>query len=113
VYKEAPGFLPAPRVMTRAQVGELETHVESAWIQRFTLEYDKLLSSFASNFNSRPYTEVEHFQRSGFPVRRPNSMNNYGLIINEIGLEVGPDRSCLPRHPPRCRPSFLEFNGIK
>jgi len=27
---------------------------------------------------------------------------------------VGPDRSCLPMppHPPHCRPSFLDFDGI-
>jgi len=30
--------------------------------------------------------EVENFQSTGLPARRPNSMNNYGLILNEIGL---------------------------
>ena len=30
--------------------------------------------------------EVESFAASGLPARRPNSMNNYGLILNEIGL---------------------------
>jgi len=29
---------------------------------------------------------VESFHASGLPARRPNSMNNYGLILNEIGL---------------------------
>ena len=31
--------------------------------------------------------EVEAFQTSGLPARRPNSMNNYGLVLNEIGLK--------------------------
>ena len=31
--------------------------------------------------------EVEAFQSSGLPARRPNSMNNYGLVLNEIGLK--------------------------
>lgn len=32
--------------------------------------------------------EAEHYQASGLPVRRPNSMNAYGLILNDgIGLE--------------------------
>ena len=31
--------------------------------------------------------EVEHFQATGLPARRPNSMNNYGLILTEIGLK--------------------------
>lgn len=36
--------------------------------------------------------EVEHFQRdANLPVRRPNSMNNYGLIVNEIGMERAVD----------------------
>jgi len=31
--------------------------------------------------------EVDNFQSTGLPARRPNSMNNYGLILNEIGLK--------------------------
>ena len=31
--------------------------------------------------------EVENFQATGLPARRPNSMNNYGLILTEIGLK--------------------------
>jgi len=31
---------------------------------------------------------------------------------NGVDRIVGPDRSCLPRHPPHCRPWCLEFNGI-
>jgi len=34
----------------------------------------------------RLFAEVEAFHESGLPARRPNSMNNYGLILNEIGL---------------------------
>jgi hypothetical protein len=30
--------------------------------------------------------EVESFEKSGLPVMRPNSMNNYGLILDEIGF---------------------------
>ena len=35
--------------------------------------------------------EVEHFAASGLPARRPNSMNRYGLILNEIGLRPSLD----------------------
>ena len=31
--------------------------------------------------------ELENFEASGLPARRPNSMNNYGTIVNQIGLE--------------------------
>ena len=30
--------------------------------------------------------EVEHFSRSGLPSSRPNSMNNYGVILDDLGL---------------------------
>ena len=42
---------------------------------------------FAPTFCTMLIEESEHYQKSGLPVRRPNSMNAYGLILNEIGLE--------------------------
>ena len=42
---------------------------------------------FSDEYCAALIAEVEHFQRSGLPVRRPNSMNNYGLIVNEIGRD--------------------------
>eukprot|EP00008_Paramoeba_atlantica_P015668 CAMPEP_0201477772 /NCGR_PEP_ID=MMETSP0151_2-20130828/2738_1 /ASSEMBLY_ACC=CAM_ASM_000257 /TAXON_ID=200890 /ORGANISM="Paramoeba atlantica, Strain 621/1 / CCAP 1560/9" /LENGTH=460 /DNA_ID=CAMNT_0047858605 /DNA_START=40 /DNA_END=1422 /DNA_ORIENTATION=+ len=30
--------------------------------------------------------ELENYATSGLPKKRPNSMNNYGLILNEIGM---------------------------
>jgi len=35
--------------------------------------------------------ELEHYEASGLPVARPNSMNNYGLILNSIGMEHAMD----------------------
>eukprot|EP00397_Hematodinium_sp_SG-2012_P023502 GEMP01024419.1.p1 GENE.GEMP01024419.1~~GEMP01024419.1.p1 ORF type:complete len:368 (+),score=77.28 GEMP01024419.1:311-1414(+) len=31
--------------------------------------------------------EIDSFYESKLPARRPNSMNNYGIIVNNIGLE--------------------------
>jgi len=31
--------------------------------------------------------ELASFYQSGIPARRPNSMNNYGVIVNEIGMQ--------------------------
>ena len=36
--------------------------------------------------------ELDHFYASGLPARRPNSMNNYGVVINDMGLELMIDR---------------------
>ncbi|CAJ1350797.1 unnamed protein product [Effrenium voratum] len=30
--------------------------------------------------------EVQNYRASGLPARAPNSMNNYGLVLNEIGM---------------------------
>jgi hypothetical protein len=32
--------------------------------------------------------ELDCYYASELPIRRPNSMNNYGIIVNEIGLEA-------------------------
>lgn len=29
------------------------------------------------------WQEVQHYRESGLPSRAPNSMNNYGLVLNE------------------------------
>ena len=31
--------------------------------------------------------ELRHYEASGIPLRRPNGMNRYGLVLNQLGLE--------------------------
>jgi len=42
---------------------------------------------FTMEFCEKLVEEIFNFYASGLPARRPNSMNNYGIILNEIGLE--------------------------
>eukprot|EP00930_Biecheleria_cincta_P022877 TRINITY_DN16617_c0_g1_i2.p1 TRINITY_DN16617_c0_g1~~TRINITY_DN16617_c0_g1_i2.p1 ORF type:complete len:650 (+),score=126.15 TRINITY_DN16617_c0_g1_i2:25-1950(+) len=42
---------------------------------------------FTDEFCDFLVEEIFNFYASGLPARRPNSMNNYGIILNEIGLE--------------------------
>lgn len=42
---------------------------------------------FREGFCAMFLEEMDNFYASGLPVRRPNSMNNYGIIVNEIGME--------------------------
>lgn len=42
---------------------------------------------FREEFCKTFVEEIFNFYASGLPARRPNSMNNYGIILNEIGLE--------------------------
>lgn len=32
--------------------------------------------------------EVEHFENTGLPVMAPNSMNNYGVVLEELGFST-------------------------
>ena len=38
--------------------------------------------------------ELDKFHATGLPARRPNSMNNYGIVVNEIGMESALDQLC-------------------
>mmetsp|Transcript_854 Transcript_854/g.1822 ORF Transcript_854/g.1822 Transcript_854/m.1822 type:complete len:526 (+) Transcript_854:45-1622(+) len=42
---------------------------------------------FSESFCDMLLAEIFNFYSSGLEARRPNSMNNYGIILNEIGLE--------------------------
>lgn len=33
--------------------------------------------------------ELEHFEQSAAPKGRPNTMNNYGILLNELGFDEG------------------------
>ena len=47
---------------------------------------------FSPSLCDRIAEELEHYAASGLPAERPNSMNNYGLILNSIGLRPAMDR---------------------
>jgi len=42
---------------------------------------------FTPEFCDMYVEEIYSFYASGLPARRPNSMNNYGVVVNEIGME--------------------------
>eukprot|EP00928_Gymnodinium_smaydae_P000976 TRINITY_DN10365_c0_g1_i1.p1 TRINITY_DN10365_c0_g1~~TRINITY_DN10365_c0_g1_i1.p1 ORF type:complete len:360 (+),score=62.33 TRINITY_DN10365_c0_g1_i1:298-1377(+) len=42
---------------------------------------------FTESFCQTLVEEIFGFYASGLPARRPNSMNNYGIVLNDIGLE--------------------------
>ena len=41
---------------------------------------------FTQDFCAKLIAEVDSVAASGIPVQRPNSMNNYGVILNYIGM---------------------------
>jgi hypothetical protein len=38
------------------------------------------------SFCAQLLAECEQYEASGHPIHRPNSMNNYGIILNQIGM---------------------------
>jgi len=44
------------------------------------------LQVFNPRFMAMFVEEIENFERSGLPVSRPNSMNNYGVILHDLGF---------------------------
>ncbi|KAJ8379297.1 hypothetical protein SKAU_G00000750 [Synaphobranchus kaupii] len=44
---------------------------------------------FSKKFCKKLIEELEHFEQSEAPKGRPNSMNNYGTLLNELGFDEG------------------------
>ncbi|XP_058491347.1 2-oxoglutarate and iron-dependent oxygenase domain-containing protein 2 [Solea solea] len=42
---------------------------------------------FERNFCEELVEELEHFERSSAPKGRPNTMNHYGILLNELGFD--------------------------
>uniref|UniRef100_A0A6B2L3U1 Fe2OG dioxygenase domain-containing protein n=1 Tax=Arcella intermedia TaxID=1963864 RepID=A0A6B2L3U1_9EUKA len=55
--------------------------------------------------------EIRNFENSDLPKQRPNSMNNYGLILNNIGLEPMFDIFIEVYMKPIATLLFSEFGG--
>ncbi|XP_012704926.2 2-oxoglutarate and iron-dependent oxygenase domain-containing protein 2 isoform X1 [Fundulus heteroclitus] len=47
------------------------------------------LPVFEKRFCEELVEELEHFERSSAPKGRPNTMNNYGILLNELGFDEG------------------------
>eukprot|EP00928_Gymnodinium_smaydae_P004187 TRINITY_DN11454_c0_g1_i3.p1 TRINITY_DN11454_c0_g1~~TRINITY_DN11454_c0_g1_i3.p1 ORF type:complete len:522 (-),score=136.21 TRINITY_DN11454_c0_g1_i3:93-1658(-) len=75
-----------PAVWTAYQAGTAE-----AWRGVLTEELPGEVFSFrlfTDAFCEMLVEEIFNFYASGLPAKRPNSMNNYGIILDEIGLEL-------------------------
>eukprot|EP00039_Didymoeca_costata_P012282 m.176133 g.176133 ORF g.176133 m.176133 type:complete len:451 (+) comp15438_c0_seq5:267-1619(+) len=58
-------------------------HTESEGVYSFPLFSDEFCKVFLSEVDNFYQKAEEH----NLPIKRPNSMNNYGVIVNEIGME--------------------------
>jgi len=70
-----------PDFLKHFREGSIKDIVKEIYQEVFTFPI------FSEKLCSAITTEMLNYQKSGLPVQRPNSMNNYGLILNDIGLE--------------------------
>ncbi|XP_014642643.1 PREDICTED: 2-oxoglutarate and iron-dependent oxygenase domain-containing protein 2 isoform X1 [Ceratotherium simum simum] len=81
----APEFLAAAEYSTspgadlKGLLQRLETVSEEKRIYR--------LPVFTAPFCQALLEELEHFEQSDMPKGRPNTMNNYGVLLHELGLD--------------------------
>ncbi|XP_051684546.1 2-oxoglutarate and iron-dependent oxygenase domain-containing protein 2 isoform X2 [Oryctolagus cuniculus] len=81
----APEFLAAAEYSSTPGAGlegllqRLETVSEGRRIYRVPV--------FAAPFCRALLQELEHFEQSDLPKGRPNTMNNYGVLLHELGLD--------------------------
>lgn len=81
----APEFLAAaeysalPGADLKSLLQRLETVSEEKRIYR--------LPVFTAPFCQALLEELEHFEQSDMPKGRPNTMNNYGVLLHELGLD--------------------------
>eukprot|EP00746_Dinoflagellata_sp_MGD_P079447 gnl/MRDRNA2_/MRDRNA2_31765_c0_seq2.p1 gnl/MRDRNA2_/MRDRNA2_31765_c0~~gnl/MRDRNA2_/MRDRNA2_31765_c0_seq2.p1 ORF type:complete len:400 (-),score=49.80 gnl/MRDRNA2_/MRDRNA2_31765_c0_seq2:17-1123(-) len=72
-----------------ALVQAQEIGTPDAWRQFVKEETSEVYSfpMFTEAFCDMFVEELTNFYQTGLPIKRPNTMNNYGVIVNEIGLE--------------------------
>ncbi|XP_067084112.1 2-oxoglutarate and iron-dependent oxygenase domain-containing protein 2 [Osmerus mordax] len=60
-----------------------------ALIQTETAQRVYRFPVFKKSFCEELIEELEHFEVSSAPKSRPNTMNHYGILLNELGLDEG------------------------
>ena len=57
---------------------------------------------FEESFAAALLADVDAFEATGLPVSRPNSMNKYGVVVNDVGFEHLRCRACRPERTRTC-----------
>eukprot|EP01065_Artemidia_motanka_P027131 TRINITY_DN32364_c0_g1_i1.p1 TRINITY_DN32364_c0_g1~~TRINITY_DN32364_c0_g1_i1.p1 ORF type:complete len:544 (+),score=197.99 TRINITY_DN32364_c0_g1_i1:66-1634(+) len=88
----------------------MEQQSDDAWRSLVTEEGPEVYSFnlFTPEFCDTFVEELRSFYASKLPARRPNSMNNYGVVINDIGMESFIDRLQADVFAPLSRVFFAE-----
>ena len=76
-----PDLLEAIKAVRAEPTAENEARLRNMWKQLLPGVYTCQI--FTPNFVRKFRAEIERHRTSGIPMRRPNSMNRYGLVLNE------------------------------
>lgn len=80
----APGFLEIVRYCTSP---DANLHGLLRYTESFSEKRIFRLPVFTEEFCQAFIEELENFEQSDMPKGRPNSMNNYGVLLNELGMD--------------------------
>ncbi|PRP83370.1 hypothetical protein PROFUN_09398 [Planoprotostelium fungivorum] len=75
-----------PQMFQFTEATAVEKGQESSFFHKETDTGIYSFNMFTEKFCRELIEEVDHFEKSGLPVMRPNSMNNYGVVLEEIGF---------------------------
>lgn len=68
----------------------LKQKITKQKVEKFLIELSELglyqFKMFNEKFCREFIEEIENFENSGLPVNRPNSMNNYGIVLDDMGF---------------------------
>uniref|UniRef100_A0A8C5KTY0 2-oxoglutarate and iron-dependent oxygenase domain containing 2 n=2 Tax=Jaculus jaculus TaxID=51337 RepID=A0A8C5KTY0_JACJA len=78
-FLDAAGYSASPGADLQGLLQRLETVSEEKRIYRVPV--------FSMPFCQALLEELEHFEQSDMPKGRPNTMNNYGVVLHELGLD--------------------------
>ncbi|XP_054154020.1 2-oxoglutarate and iron-dependent oxygenase domain-containing protein 2-like [Oppia nitens] len=65
------------------QLSEILPHIRTVSRERRVYQFDVFTTEFCDKF----IDECDHFNGSPMPKTRPNTMNNYGILLNELGFD--------------------------
>ncbi|NXJ60553.1 OGFD2 protein, partial [Rostratula benghalensis] len=80
----APDFLEIVRYCTSP---DADLHGLLCYIESFSDKRIYRLPVFTEEFCKAFVDELENFEQSDMPKGRPNTMNNYGVLLNELGMD--------------------------
>ena len=70
------------------QISNLETsHLDTRGLQEVVPGVFATDFLFTERFRSEFLDELDSINASGIPTRRPNGMNRYGVILDEVGFK--------------------------